>query len=113
MSGPAGVGFGLEEASIVFVERQRRFFEGNLVNMNSLFVEFLGTGLLVAAVSAIGTPIAVAGALFLALLMSSKAQLNPAVTLWAFLSNKIDSRTAVHNILAQATGAFAVWALRI
>jgi glycerol uptake facilitator-like aquaporin len=81
--------------------------------LNPLLVEFLGTGLLVAAVSAIGTPIAVAGALFLGLLLSSKAQLNPAVTLWAYLSNKIGTTAAVQNILAQAAGAAAVWLLRI
>ncbi len=81
--------------------------------LNPLLVEFLGTGLLVAAVSMIGTPIAVAGALFLALLVSSKAQLNPAVTLWAYLSNKIGTTAAVQNILAQAAGAAAVWLLRI
>lgn len=78
-----------------------------------LLVEFLGTALLVAAVSAVGTPIAVAGALFLGLLLSSKAQLNPAVTLWAFLSNKIGATTAVQNMLAQAAGAAAIWLLRI
>jgi len=81
--------------------------------LNPLVVEFLGTGLLVSAVSAIGTPIAVAGALLVALLFSSKAQLNPAVTLWAFLSNKIGATAAVQNILAQSAGAAAVWLLRI
>jgi glycerol uptake facilitator-like aquaporin len=111
MSGPAGVGFGLEEESIVFVERERRFFENDLV-MASLVVEFLGTALLVAAVSYIGTPIAVAGALLVALLLSSTAQLNPAITLWAYFSNKIGMTTAVQNMLAQAGGALAVWALR-
>jgi len=108
------VGFGLEEESIVFVERERRFFENPLVNMlNPLLVEFLGTGLLVVAVSTIGTPIAVAGALFLALLLSSKAQLNPAVTLWAVLTDKMSTGAALQNVLAQAAGAAAVWLLRI
>ncbi len=80
--------------------------------MNPLLVEFAGTALLVAAVSYIGTPIAVAGALFLGLLLSSSAQLNPAVTLWAFFSNKIGATAAVQNMLAQAAGALAVWAIK-
>jgi glycerol uptake facilitator-like aquaporin len=81
--------------------------------MASLLVEFLGTAFLVAAVSYVGTPIAVAGALLVALLLSSTAQLNPAITLWAYLSNKIGVTTAVQNMLAQAAGALVVWALRV
>ena len=81
--------------------------------MASLLVEFLGTAFLVAAVSYVGTPIAVAGALLLALLVSSSAHLNPAVTLWAVLSKKIGVNAGVQKMLAQAAGAAAVWVLRI
>jgi glycerol uptake facilitator-like aquaporin len=102
----------LEEESIVFVERERRFFEVLHV-MASLLVEFLGTAFLVAAVSYVGTPIAIAGALLVALLLSSTAQLNPAITLWAYVSNKIGVNTAVQNMLAQAAGALIVWAVRV
>ena len=81
--------------------------------MASLLVEFLGTAFLVAAVSYIGTPIAIAGALLVALLLSSTAQLNPAITLWAYFSNKIGVKVAIQNMLAQAGGALMVWMLRI
>jgi glycerol uptake facilitator-like aquaporin len=102
----------LEEESIVFVERERRFFKSDLV-MASLLVEFLGTAFLVATVSYVGTPIAIAAAVLAVLLLSSTAQLNPAVTLWAYVSNKIGMTTAIQNIFAQAGGALVVWALRV
>ena len=81
--------------------------------MASLLIEFFGTALLIAAVSYIGTPIAVSGALLVVLLLSSTAQLNPAITLWAYVSNKIGMTTAIQNMLAQAAGALLVWILRV
>jgi glycerol uptake facilitator-like aquaporin len=64
-------------------------------------------------VSYVGTPIAIAAAVLVVLLLSSTAQLNPAVTLWAYVSNKIGMTTAIQNMLAQAGGALVVWALRV
>lgn len=78
-----------------------------------LLVEFLGTALIVAAVSYFGTPIAVAGAVLAGLLVKPTANLNPAVTVWALLSNKINTTTAIQTILAQLAGAATIFALKI
>jgi glycerol uptake facilitator-like aquaporin len=78
-----------------------------------LLVEFLGTALIVAAVSYFGTPLAVAGAVLVGLLVKPTANLNPAVTIWAYLCNKIGATTAIQNIAAQVAGAATVFALKI
>jgi aquaporin Z len=77
-------------------------------------VEFLGTSLLLSAIKFIGTPIAIAGALFLAIFVGgsiSGGHFNPAVTTWAYLSGKVGVNKAILYILAQLSAASAVWLL--
>ena len=83
--------------------------------MNPLVVEWAGTTLLLSAISFIGTPLAIAGALFVAVLLGgsiSGGHFNPAVTLWALLSGKIGSSKAVMYVVAQAVAAVTVVALK-
>lgn len=80
--------------------------------LQEVAVEFLGTSFLLSAIKFIGTPLAIGGALFLAVLVGgsiSGGHFNPAVTLWAFLSGKIASTTAVAYVVAQLLAASAVW----
>jgi aquaporin Z len=83
--------------------------------MNPLLVEWAGTTLLLSAISFIGTPLAIGGALFVAVLLGgsiSGGHFNPAVTLWALLSGKIGSAKAVSYVLAQVVAAVTVVALK-
>ncbi len=82
--------------------------------MNAPIVEWLGTTFLLSAISFIGTPLAIGGALFLAVLLGgsiSGGHFNPAVTAWAYLSGKIGTEKAVAYVLAQLAGAVTVFAL--
>jgi aquaporin Z len=83
--------------------------------MNPLVVEWAGTTLLLSAISFIGTPLAIGGALFIAVLLGgsiSGGHFNPAVTLWALLSGKIGSNKAAMYVIAQAVAAVTVVALK-
>lgn len=82
--------------------------------MNAPIVEWLGTTFLLSAISFIGTPLAIGGALFLAVLLGgsiSGGHFNPAVTAWAYLSGKIGTEKAVTYVLAQLAGAVTVFAI--
>ncbi len=82
--------------------------------MNAPIVEWLGTTFLLSAISFIGTPLAIGGALFLAVLLGgsiSGGHFNPAVTAWAYLSGKIGTQKAVTYVLAQLAGAVTVFAI--
>ena len=83
--------------------------------MNAPLVEWAGTTLLLSAISFIGTPIAIAGALLIAILVGgsvSGGHFNPAVTLWSYLSGKIDGRTSVLYIFSQVSAAVTVLFLK-
>jgi len=83
--------------------------------MNPLVVEWAGTTFLLSAISFLGTPLAIGGALFLAVWLGgaiSGGHFNPAVTLWALLSGKIGSTKAVSYVVAQALAAVTVVALK-
>ncbi len=80
--------------------------------MNAILTEFVGTGLLIAVISYIGTPIAIALALFVAVIVGgpiSGGHFNPAVTLWAYLSHKIASEKAGLYVAAQLAAALMVF----
>ena len=79
--------------------------------MNAPLVEWAGTTLLLSAISFVGTPVAIAGALFVAVLLGgsiSGGHFNPAVTLWAYLSGKTDANTSVIYLLSQGLAAVTV-----
>ena len=80
--------------------------------MKAVITEFAGTVLLLATIAYVGTPIAIAFALFVALYLGaavSGGHFNPAVTLWAYLSHKIGHDQAVVYFIAQLAAAVVVF----
>lgn len=77
-------------------------------------VEFLGTGLLIGAVSFTGVPVLIIAALAIAIGLGGKVSgghFNPAVTAWALLSGKISQSKAMMYVLAQLGAAASIWML--
>ena len=75
-------------------------------------VEFLGTSLLIGAVSFTGVPVLIVAALAVAVGFGGKisgGHFNPAVTMWALASGKIGQSKAVSYILAQLAAAAFIW----
>lgn len=75
-------------------------------------VEFLGTSLLIGAVSFTGVPVLIIAALAIAIGLGGKisgGHFNPAVTAWALLSGKIGQAKALTYILAQLAAAAFIW----
>jgi aquaporin Z len=84
--------------------------------MNAILTEFVGTCLLLSAISYIGTPLAIGFALFVAVLLGgpiSGGHFNPAVTLWAYLSHKIASEKAMLYVAAQLAAAVIVFLSKV
>jgi aquaporin Z len=80
--------------------------------LSPTLVEFLGTSLLVGAVSFTGTPLLIVAALAIAIALGGKVSgghFNPAVTAWALASGKIGQAKAVGYILAQLAAAVFIW----
>jgi aquaporin Z len=78
------------------------------------FVEFLGTSLLIGAVSFTGTPLLIISALAIAIAFGGKisgGHFNPAVTSWALLTGKIGKSKALSYILAQLSAAIFIWVM--
>lgn len=76
------------------------------------FVEFLGTSLLIGAVSFTGTPLLIVAALAVAIALGGKisgGHFNPAVTAWALMSGKIGKSKALTYIIAQIAAAVFIW----
>lgn len=74
--------------------------------------EFLGTSLLLGAVSFTGSPLMIVAALAIAIALGGKisgGHFNPAVTAWALLAGKISQNKAVAYILAQMAAAMFIW----
>ena len=93
--------------------------EGRLVelpdNIKNDALEFLGTLLLIGTIAYVGQPLAIGAALAVAAYFLgpiSGGHFNPAVTLWAFLSNKVSSNRAVMHVAAQCLAAVTVFALK-
>lgn len=77
-------------------------------------VEYLGTALLVGAVSFTGVPLLIVAALAIAIALGGKVSgghFNPAVTAWALLSGKIGQAKALSYILAQLGATATIWVL--
>ena len=77
-------------------------------------VEFLGTALLIGAVSFTGVPVLIIAALAIAVGLGGKisgGHFNPAVTAWALLSGKIGQAKALTYIVAQLAAAASIWVL--
>ena len=77
-----------------------------------VFVEYLGTCLLVGAVAFTGTPLLIVSALAIAIALGGKisgGHFNPAVSFMMLLSNKIDITKFVAFIIAQLLGGTAAF----
>jgi aquaporin Z len=80
--------------------------------LSPVLVEFLGTSLLVGAVSFTGVPVLIVAALAIAIGLGGKisgGHFNPAVTAWALASGKIGQAKAVGYVLAQIAAAVFIW----
>jgi glycerol uptake facilitator-like aquaporin len=78
------------------------------------FVEFLGTSLLIGAVSFTGTPVLIVAALAIAIGLGGKisgGHFNPAITAWALASGKIGKSKALTYIIAQVSAALFIWVM--
>lgn len=83
--------------------------------MNPALVELVGTTFFVGVIAFVGTPLAIAAALFVAIFVGgpvSGGHFNPAVTLWSYLSGKTSAATAGLYVVAQIVGAIAVVLLK-
>lgn len=78
------------------------------------FVEFLGTSLLIGAVSFTGSHVLIVAALAIALGFGGKisgGHFNPAITAWALTSGKISKAKALTYIIAQVAAAVFIWVM--
>lgn len=78
------------------------------------FTEFLGTSLLLGAVSFTGSTLLIVAALAIAIAFGGKisgGHFNPAVTAWALLAGKISQSKAISYILAQMGAAVFIWVI--
>jgi aquaporin Z len=81
---------------------------------NPAVVEYLGTSLLIGAVSFTGAPLLIISALAIAIYLGGRisgGHFNPAVTAWALLSGKIGQAKALTYILAQLGAAATIWVI--
>lgn len=81
---------------------------------NPAVVEYLGTSLLIGAVSFSGAPLLIISALAIAIYLGGRisgGHFNPAVTAWALLSGKISQAKALTYILAQLGAAATIWVM--
>jgi aquaporin Z len=82
--------------------------------LSPVFVEFLGTSLLVGTVAFTGVPVLIVAALAVAIALGGKisgGHFNPAVTMWALASGKLSKAKAVGYILAQILAGVFVWVM--
>jgi aquaporin Z len=83
--------------------------------MNPVLAEYLGTTAFLSSIAFVGTPLVIAGTLFVVILLIGKisgGHVNPAITFWAFLSGKVSQTKAVSYVLAQLAGAVTVYLLK-
>lgn len=81
---------------------------------NPAVVEYLGTSLLIGAVSFTGAPLLIISALAIAIYLGGKisgGHFNPAVTAWALLSGKVSQAKAMTYFIAQLGAAVTIWVL--
>lgn len=82
--------------------------------MYASIVEYLGTLLLIGAVSFSGNPAMILAALGVAIGLGGKisgGHFNPAITTWAYFEGKVSGATAVYYYAAQLLAALTVVAL--
>jgi glycerol uptake facilitator-like aquaporin len=83
--------------------------------MNPVLAEYLGTTAFLSSIAFVGTPVVIAGTLLVVILAIgsvSGGHVNPAVTLWAFLSGKLGQTKALSYVAAQIAGAITVYLLK-
>ena len=76
------------------------------------FVEYLGTCLLIGAVSFTASPLFIVSALAIAIGLGGKisgGHFNPAITAWALLNGKISKEKGLTYIVAQLAAALTIW----
>lgn len=76
--------------------------------------EFAGTSVLIGAIAFSGETLWIVLAFALAIFLTgpiSGGHINPAVTLWAYLSHKITYTKALHNLAGQLAAAVFVFGL--
>jgi len=76
--------------------------------------EFAGTSVLIGAIAFSGETLWIVLAFALAIFLTgpiSGGHINPAVTLWAYLSHKITYAKAIHNVTGQFAAAVFVFGL--
>ena len=82
--------------------------------ISPVLAEYLGTTAFLSSVAFVGTPVVIAGTLFVVILLIgtiSGGHVNPAITLWAFLSGKVNQTKAISYVGAQLAGAVTVYLL--
>jgi aquaporin Z len=83
--------------------------------MNPVLAEYLGTTAFLSSVAFVGTPVVIAATLLAVILLIGKVSgghVNPAITLWAFLSGKVSQTKALSYVAAQLAGAITVYLLK-
>ena len=81
---------------------------------NAAFVEYLGTALLIGAVSFTGVPVLIVAALAVAIGLGGKisgGHFNPAVTAWALLNGKVGQAKGLLYMVAQFAAAVTIWVI--
>jgi|688.fasta_scaffold1437926_1 aquaporin Z len=82
--------------------------------ISPVLAEYLGTTAFLSSIAFVGTPVVIAGTLFVVILLIgsiSGGHVNPAITLWAFLSGKVNQTKAISYVGAQLAGAVTVYLL--
>jgi len=77
--------------------------------------EYVGTLLLIGIIAFVGNPLAIAAALWVAIVtvgQMSGGHFNPAVTVWAYLSGKVTGVRALAHTLAQIAAAATIWVIK-
>ena len=82
--------------------------------ISPVLAEYLGTTAFLSSIAFVGTPVVIAGTLLVVILLIgtiSGGHVNPAITLWSFLSGKITQTKAISYVGAQLAGAVTVYLL--
>lgn len=82
--------------------------------ISPVLAEYLGTTAFLSSIAFVGTPVVIAGTLLVVILLIgtiSGGHVNPAITLWSFLSGKINQTKAISYVGAQLAGAVTVYLL--
>lgn len=90
-------------------------FASEKETMNPVLAEYLGTTAFLSSVAFVGTPVVIAGTLLVVILLIGKisgGHVNPAITLWSFLSGKVGQTKALSYVGAQLAGAVTVYLLK-